>query len=176
MSEIPVLQTGRLTLREHREGDLDDYLALWSDENVVRFISGEPLDRHESWRRMLRARGMWALLGCGFWIVEDRATGRLIGEAGVMDAKRSIEPSLDGTLEAGWTLLPSMQGRGLAREAMEAVLAWADRNHPATPQSCIISEGNTASARLAERLDFRESGRGDYKGSSVTHYRRAPRA
>ena len=174
MSGIPVLTTDRLTLREHRTDDMGAYLTLWSNDEVVKFISGKPLDRQECWARILRFRGMWAMIGCGFWIVEERQSGKLIGEAGVMDMKRTIQPSLDGTLEAGWAFLPAAQGRGLAGEAMRAVLAWADRNHPAMPQSCIIADGNVPSIRLAERLAFRESGRGDYNGSPLIHYRRLP--
>ena len=102
MSGAPVLVTERVILRAHRVSDFDSYRELWSNETVVRFIGGRPLDRQESWTRLLRAAGMWSLIGCGFWIVEERETGRLIGEAGVMYAKRTIEPTLDGTLEAGW--------------------------------------------------------------------------
>ena len=172
MSDVPVLRTERLVLREHRPDDLDAYMALWADEDVVRFISGKPLDRQDCWGRIMRFRGMWTLLGFGFWIIEDRVSGLLIGEAGLMDAKRTIEPPLDDTIETGWALLPSMQGRGLAREAMQAALEWADRNQPGIPQSCIISDENTPSILLARRLGFRESARSDFHGSKVIQFRR----
>lgn len=172
MSDVPLLRTERLLLREHRPDDLQTYTALWGDADVVRYIGGKALDRQECWQRILRFRGMWAALGFGFWIIEDGASGKLIGECGVMDAKRAIEPSLDGTLEAGWALVPSAHGRGFAREAMEAVLAWVDTRGPALPQSCIIAEGNTASMRLAGLLGFHESGRGDHHGTLLVHYRR----
>ena len=46
-----------------------------------------------------------------------------IGEAGFHELKRNIEPSLEGTLEAGWSLLPVAHGKGSAsgvqREAVE---------------------------------------------------------
>jgi RimJ/RimL family protein N-acetyltransferase len=174
MSEIPVLRTERLILREHRASDFDAYAALWSNEDVIRYIRGRPLDRQESWGRILRSRGMWALLGFGFWVVEERATGQLVGEAGLMDIQRSIEPSLAGTLEAGWAFLPSAQGRGLAGETMRAVLDWGDSHYPATPQSCIVAEANGRSRKFAKKLGFRESGRGDYAGALVVHFRREP--
>lgn len=174
MTGIPVIETERLILREHRADDLDAYTALWSDADVVRYIGGQPLDRQECWARILRFRGMWEVIGLGFWIIEERQTGRLIGEAGVMDKKRLIEPPLDGTIEAGWAFLPSAQGRGLATETMRAVLDWADRSYPTMPQSCIISEGNTPSMRLATRLGFRENARSGYNGKTVVHYRRMP--
>ncbi|MEO3997495.1 GNAT family N-acetyltransferase [Mesorhizobium sp. CAU 1732] len=171
-SRIPVLETERLILREHRTEDLADYTCLWSQDDVVRFISGKPLDRQDCWGRIMRFRGMWEIIGYGFWIIEDRQTGRLIGEAGLMDVKRVIEPSLDGTSEAGWALLPSAQGKGLAGEAMRAALDWADRNHYETPQSCVIDARNTASMRLASRLGFRETARGNFRDAALVHYRR----
>ncbi len=172
MAAIPVIEGERVRLREHRPEDLDDYTALWSDEAVVRYITGKPLSRHDCWGRILRFRGMWTLLGLGFWIVEDRRTGALIGEAGIMDMRREIEPSLDGTLEAGWAFLPVAQGQGLATETMGLVLNWADNHHPATPLSCIIVPENEASLRLAARLGFRQSGSGTHRGDALLHFRR----
>jgi RimJ/RimL family protein N-acetyltransferase len=172
MQAIPVIEGARVRLREHRAEDLDDYTALWSDEAVVRHIGGRPLGRHDCWGRILRFRGMWTLLGFGFWIVEDRRTGDLIGEAGTMDIRREIEPSLDGTLEAGWVLLPEFHGQGMAGEAMRLVLEWADRHHPWQELSCIIAEGNRSSLRLAEKLGFGRSGSGDFQGSMLIHFRR----
>lgn len=175
MSGIPVLEGERLRLREHRAEDLDDYTALWSDHDVVRYIGGRPLVRSECWARILRFRGMWALLGIGFWIIEDRHSGRLIGEAGIMDLRREIEPSLEGSLEAGWVLLPEFHGQGLATEAMTLVLDWSDRHHPSIPLSCIIDHGNEQSLRLAAKFGFAQSGGGDYQGSQLVHFRRKPR-
>lgn len=173
MSTVPVLQTERLILREHRPEDLDAYLDLWTQDDVVRFISGRPLTRSECWGRILRSRGLWAVLGAGFWTLTDRESGRLVGEAGLMDIKRAIEPPLDGTLEAGWALHPSVQGKGLAREAMTAILDWADQHHTGVPLSCIISEGNKPSVQLATRLGFQETARGSLQDSTVIHFRRA---
>lgn len=176
MTEIPVLEGDRIRLREHRPGDLDDYAVLWSDETVVRNIGGRPLGRSDCWNRILRFHGMWALLGLGFWIIEDRQSGLLAGEAGIMDLRRDIEPSLDGSYEAGWALMPAFHGQGLASEAMRLVLDWADRHHPSTPLSCIIAEENQPSLRLAAKLDFTQSGSGEYQGNRFFHFRRAARA
>lgn len=174
MTEIPVLEGGRIRLRAHRPDDLDAYAALWSDETVVRYIGGKALTREECWTRILRFRGMWSMLGFGFWVIENREDGRLIGEAGLMDMKREIEPPLDGTLEAGWVLLPGSHGRGLAQEAMRNVLGWADLRFPSATLSCIIARENVASLRLAVKLGFSESGHGVFRGAELVHFRRRP--
>lgn len=172
MSEVPVLRTPRLVLREHRPEDLPAYAALWADPVVVRFIGGMPLDTEACWGRILRYRGMWAALGFGFWVIEHE--GRLIGEAGVQDVHRPIEPSLAGTLECGWALAPAWHGKGLAREAVAAVLGWADTNRPEMVQSAIIAPENAPSIALAGKLGFVETARSTYHGADLLQFRRRP--
>lgn len=172
MSDVPVLRTERLVLREHRPDDLPAYAALWADADVVRFIGGRPLDAEACWNRILRYRGMWAALGFGFWAIEHG--GRLVGEAGVQDVHRSIDPPLAGTLECGWAIVPALHGKGIAREAVTAALGWADATHPATPQSAIIAPENEASIALATKLGFFETGRCTYHGAELLQFRRRP--
>ena len=172
-ADTPVLETQRLVLRGHRADDLDAYAAMWADESVVRHIGGVPLSREQSWVRILQYRGMWALLGLGFWVIEERAAGRLVGEAGVQDMRRDIRPGLAGSLECGWGLVPAAQGRGLAEEAMRAVLGWAERERPGMPLACIVGTGNEPSLRLAGKLGFAEAGHADYRGKEVAVMRRA---
>jgi RimJ/RimL family protein N-acetyltransferase len=154
MTEAPALQTPRLILRPHR---LDDYAAcrrLWGDSDVVRHVGGVPQDAQAVWFRLLRYAGMWALLGYGMWVVEDRASGAFLGEAGLLSAERGL-PELEGVPEAGWVLGRGSWGSGIATEAMEAVLAWADAHVAAPSIRCIIDPDNTASIRVADKLGFR---------------------
>jgi hypothetical protein len=53
-----------------------------------------------------------------------------------------LTPSLDGTLEAGWTLVPETHGKGFASETLAAMLVWADDNFPDRPVTCIIDPDN----------------------------------
>ncbi|WEX09443.1 GNAT family N-acetyltransferase [Chelativorans sp. AA-79] len=163
MSGVPVLETERLVLREHRPEDLDAYHALWGDPHVIRFISRAALTREQAWDAIIRHRGMWAVLGFGFWVIEDRQTGKLVGEAGVQERCRDIQPSIEGTLEAGWILRPEVQGRGMAREAMERVIGWAGAAFPGVAFTCIIDPENAPSLKLAERLGFGPVARTSYK-------------
>ncbi len=149
----PMLHTSRLTLRPHRADDLADCLALWSDPRVVRHIGGTPQDRQAVWFRLLRYAGMWSLLGYGMWLVEDRESGALLGEAGLLNAERGIA-ALDGVPEAGWVLGPSAWGRGVATEAMTAVMQWAADALSGQSIRCIIESGNDASVKVAIKIGF----------------------
>lgn len=167
MTDIPVLETGRLILRGFQPGDLDAMTAMWALPDVVRYIGGVPLTREQSWARLLRHIGMWHVMGFGFWVVTDKATGRLIGEAGFHEMRREMSPSIENTLEAGWGLLPEMHGQGYASEALEAMAAWAAQNYPGMPITCIIDPENIASLTLAARHGFEETARAVYQGCEV---------
>nr|WP_210273346.1 GNAT family N-acetyltransferase [Rhizobium leguminosarum] len=156
-----------MTLRPHRLDDFEAHAALWADEDVVRFITGMPSTREQSWSRMLRIAGMWHHMGFGFLAIEEKASGRFIGEAGFMESRREMEPSIEGTMELGWALRPSVHGRGYATEALTALIGWGQTHFPGKPMSCIISPENQASLRVAAKLGFREITRTQYNGEVI---------
>lgn len=162
--DVPVLTTERLTLRRHRAADLADCAAMWADPEVVRHISGRPFSIEESWGRLLRYVGHWALVGYGYWVVEDRPSGRFLGEVGFADFRREIEPALDGVPELGWVLARHAHGRGYATEAVRAALAWGDATLAAPRTACIIAPEHRASIRVAEKCGFRLLQATSYKG------------
>ncbi|MCF3639512.1 GNAT family N-acetyltransferase [Rhizobium sp. TRM95111] len=164
---VPTLETRRLILRSHRIEDFDSYAALWADEGVVRHIGSTPANREEAWARMLRMGGLWHHMGFGFLTLIERETGTLIGEAGFLDLHRDMQPSTEGTLEAGWIVAPAWQRRGYAFEAVSALIEWAGPRFPCRPMTCIIDPDNEPSLRLAFRLGFAEKTRTAYQGSEV---------
>jgi len=170
--DAPVLTTERLTLRVHGLADFDDSAAMWADEGVTRHIGGKPSTREESWARLLRYGGLWPLLGYGYWVVRETATGRFVGETGFANFNRDLDPPFGDVPEAGWALSPWAQGRGFASEALHAVLAWGDRHFDGGRVVCIINEANSASLRLADKLGFREYARAINKGAPTILFER----
>lgn len=158
----PILETRRTRMRPHRPGDFDDVAAMWAEPEVVRYFSGRPSTRQESWGRLLRYIGHWHALPYGYWAVEDRQTGRFLGEVGFADFKRDITPSLDGAPEIGWVFATAAHGRGLASEAVAAALVWGDANLDSDRTVCIIDPVNTASIRVAKKNGYREVERTTY--------------
>jgi RimJ/RimL family protein N-acetyltransferase len=152
---IPTLETLRLRLRGHRASDHADAAAMWADPAVVRHIGGRPFTSQETWFKILRYVGHWELLGFGYWAVEDKASGRFVGDVGLADFKRELDPPLEGTPEMGWVLAPWAHGRGYATEAVAAALAWADTTLAARRTVCLIDPPNSASLRVAEKSGYR---------------------
>ena len=155
MMPVPEIEPGRLRLRGHRLDDFDASFAMYSDPVVTRFIGGKLSTRQQAWSRLLNYVGHWALLGFGYWVVEEKSTGDFVGEVGFADFKREIEPPID-VAESGWVLAPQMHGKGYATEALRAMLAWGDGHLPSRRTVCLIAPENAPSIRVAEKCGYRE--------------------
>lgn len=162
---IPVVETERLRLRGHALGDFSACASMWGDPIVTRHIGGKPFSAQNVWSKLLRYVGHWTLLDFGYWVVEERATNRFVGEVGFADFKRDLNPSFDGTPEIGWALAPCAQKKGYATEAVQAALGWADRRWPGGRTVCLIDPDNVSSLRVAAKCGYREYARTKYLDS-----------
>lgn len=153
----PDILTARTRMRAHRISDFDAMVAMWRDDIVTRYILGRPSTASETWSRLLRYIGHWNALGFGYWAIEDRDTGRFIGEVGFAEYKRDVEPPLGDAPEAGWVLVPDVHGKGIATEVMTAALDWADQNFHDPETVCIFDPDHQGSMRVAAKLGYRPS-------------------
>jgi RimJ/RimL family protein N-acetyltransferase len=145
---------------------------MWGDEETTRHIGGRPSTPEESWSRLLRTAGHWALLNYGFWALRHRESGRFVGEFGFKQFRRSLDPALETLPEAGWVLAPWARGQGFASEATAAILAWADAEAGWTETLCMIDPGNAASLRIATSRGYIEHSRAIYHDKPVILLRR----
>lgn len=168
---VPVLETERLRLRGHEFRDFEGSAAMWGDERTTRFIGGKASTREESWRRFSTFPGHWHLMGFGYWLIEEKATGAYVGDGGFGAFQRGIPPPFDAP-EQGWAISASMYGNGYATEAARAMLAWAEPHFGRTDFVCMIDPDNASSHRVAAKLGYREYERVDYKGAPIVLLRR----
>lgn len=167
LSLAPVIETERLRLRGRTLDDFAFFADMWADPDVTRYIDGEPRSEEGTWTKFLRMIGHWAALGCGYWVVEEKATGSLIGEAGFGQFKRVTKPSLKETPEMGWAFASSAHGKGYATEAVNAAAIWGDEFFKGARTCCIIGNGNAPSVRVAEKAGFKPAGTAAYHGEDV---------
>ena len=174
-SSVPVIHTEHLTLRGHRLEDYEDCCAMWGDPIVTRHIGGKPSTRQQTWSRILTYGGHWGMLGFGYWVIEETATGRFVGEVGFADFKRAIAPAMQGAPELGYALTPAFHGKGYATEAIQAAIAWADEHLGALRSVCLIDPENAASIRVAEKSGYSVFDRSTYNGSPTLFLERIVR-
>jgi RimJ/RimL family protein N-acetyltransferase len=146
------LETDRLILREMMPADLDDVAAILIDEEVTRvWTTRFTRDDCAAWINRQRAR--YENDDCGYWLCVDRATGDVVGQAGVLllTIDGRTEPSL------GWITGAAHRGRGYATEAARASLGWALDHTDAPRVLAPIRPINAPSIRVAERLGMRHA-------------------
>jgi RimJ/RimL family protein N-acetyltransferase len=168
----PTLETERLILRALSVADYEALHANWSDPIIVKYLSGIPSTREESWNRLMRYFGYWPALGYGFWAVVEKSSAQYIGEMGIAEFKRGLIPPLDGRPELGWVLTPGAHGKGYATEALKTITAWADQNLAAEFTCCITDPENTASNNVARKLGFIEIAKTTYHGEPTLVFER----
>ena len=153
MTTIPTLTTERLVLRGYREDDVPALAAIHGDPQVMRFLgaTGEPKSSlADAWDHIATHLGHWALKGCGKWAAVEKSSGLLVGRIGYFDA-----PYEWPGLELGWTLSPTVWGKGYATEGARAALNWGFETLATNEIISAIRPGNDPSIRVAERLGER---------------------
>ncbi len=150
--DMPTLRTRSLILRATTMADWAAYAAMWADPRVTAHIGGAPRPRDVAWTKFGQSVAMWTLFGYGMWTVVDGNEARFLGLCGFARYERDIL-ELEGFPEAGWAFAPQSWGRGVASEAVGAIVAWADANDIAETR-CMIDDANHASVRVATRNGY----------------------
>jgi RimJ/RimL family protein N-acetyltransferase len=154
---VPHLETERLRLREYRRDDFD----LFAAHCITHF---PPADRNTAWRVFSSHAGLWLLHGAGWWAVEERETGRLVGNVGAFFREESA------VMELGWNTYSAYRGRGYANEAAAAALHYAFEIRHESKVRALIASGNESSIRVAQRLGLTYEAETEVYGQPVGRY------
>jgi ribosomal-protein-alanine N-acetyltransferase len=149
---VIVLETERLILRRLEMGDLDDLARLYADPEVRRHIPEGVLNREQTQEEL-----EWFLNGhperseLGLWGTIHRATGAFIGRCGLLPW------DIDGVaeVEVAYLIDPEYQGQGFATEAAAGVRDHAFGALGLRRLICLITPGNEASVKVAEKIGMR---------------------
>ncbi|HEY7939861.1 MAG TPA: GNAT family protein [Acidimicrobiales bacterium] len=154
---MTALVTGRLVLRPFEAGDLPAFVAYRSDPEVARYQGWDsPFSMIDAERFLEEQRGV-GFAQPGTWLqlaVVDRGTGLVHGDCAVHGA---ADPP--ATAEVGVTLARGSQGRGIATEALTAVLDALFAAHGMHRVVAQVDDRNVPVQRLLDRLGFRREGR-----------------
>jgi [ribosomal protein S5]-alanine N-acetyltransferase len=117
--------------------------AKWLMELRLAKLRGDPA--LEPW--LLRAIGL-------------RETRTMVGYIGfhTLPGADYLKPYAPDGVEFGYTIFPAYRQMGFAREASEALMQWATREHGVKRFVLSISPANEPSLRLARKFGFRKVG------------------
>ena len=159
------LLTDRLRLRPFTADDLESVHAMWAHPEVGPWVGGRHTELQESIDELGAHLAHQARHGFGFWAVEERASGALVGEVGLQ-----LFEGRGPDVETGWCLVRQAWGRGYA---LEAAAAWLDAGFSELRLDHIIAvvlPGNTRSRGVCERLGMREAGLREAYGAEHVEY------
>lgn len=146
------LVTERLILRRSLPADAETISGYRSDPDVHRQQGWERTDP-EGVRADIEEMGRRRPGEPGGWVqfsVLERGGGALVGDVGISPADG--EP---GVLKLGYTIVPAVQGRGYATEAIAALVDYAFETLGADLVRAYASADNLPSIRVAEKVGLR---------------------
>jgi RimJ/RimL family protein N-acetyltransferase len=165
---MELLRTKRIVLRAWDEADLSAFFDIYSRDEVTRRLGAHPrvpVADLEDARRRLKG---WCDFHAGFeapfglWAIvpldETGATASPVGTALLLQLSDADGPTEE--VEIGWHLHPDFQGRGLATEAAEALLADLPPDAPSRVLA-LTDLDNIPSQAVATRLGMVDQGQTD---------------
>jgi len=151
---LPVLRGAWVHLRKPRTADAPDVLRVFGDPDNVRYWSHGPMtDLAEAERYVASIHDGWRDRSLFQWAVTLPPDDTLVGTvtlAGWMPDHRRAE--------IGFILRRDLHGQGLARDAVDAVLAFADGPMGLHRVEADVDPDNAASLALLARLGFEQEG------------------
>ena len=157
---MQILSTERLSLREFTPLDAPFLLRLVNEPGWIRNINDpgvRTVDDALVWAegRLFKA---YRELGHGFWAVQRREDGVLVGMCGLFKRDALPEPDI------GYALLAEHEGQGYAIEAARGCVAHARNALGWTTLMAITALDNPGSVALLGKLGFVEQGQRQLEG------------
>jgi RimJ/RimL family protein N-acetyltransferase len=155
-----VAETVRLVIRPWRTEEAPRLLDILSRVEVAKWLDdGEPKlmqDLAEAEERIASYRKWSSRAPLGFWAIELRATGQVVGSVLILE----VPNAENDEVQIGWHLHPDSWGQGYASEAASAVLAYGLAH--GLPQILALTHlTNAPSQNLARRIGMDSLGRTD---------------
>ena len=142
----PALATARLALRRLRRDDAAALFRTVGDRDVMRYWApGPDATLDASAQRIVEIEQHWARHGFGDWGVVERATGALVGFAGLHHLTGMPE------VNVGYAFEQSRWGQGYGTEVCRALIAHGLEQLALAEVVAVIAPENHASIRVAEK-------------------------
>ena len=156
-----ITETKRCYIREIRESDVAAETELYNSSHMTDFI--DPPEEYDKEVLLFReyADKVYKKYGYGMWGIFDKASGQLIGEAGLepcFDVDRARYPYNwmfeRNCAELGFFIAEHLWGKGYCTEACTEILTYCREHFGITRVFARAEDSNTASVRVLSKLGF----------------------
>ena len=143
-----IMETERTRIRELSMEDMEILFHLYEGEGITDYI--EPLFPREEEIQYQRdyIEKVYGFYEYGMWLVEERATGEIIGRAGL----ESRDPEHPEDVELGYVIRRDRQRQGYATEVCAAIMEYAREQLGSASVSARVNPENLPSVKVVERL------------------------
>lgn len=114
------METPRLLLRRWQQSDVDDFIKMNADPQVMRYFPA-PYSSERTQQFYAAIQEEFAECGYGLYAVQEKSSGAFIGFTGFHRA--AFNASFCPCVEIGWRLASAYWNRGYATEGAKACLA-----------------------------------------------------
>lgn len=143
----PTIRTARLILQPYTHADVDDFVRLFADEGVSRYMGDGTPTEEESRSLFYRVfTDVYDRSLFDVWSV--RLNGRMVGHAEIKDTT-----DIDG-YEIIYALARAAWGRGLGTELAEALVGYGFESLGLSEVFATVAAENAASLRVLEKVGF----------------------
>ena len=162
-----MLTTPRLLLRNWKEEDIDSFIAMNGDIDVMRYFPSI-LMPEQTKALYQRIQLHFQQNGFGLYVVEEKATGAFVGFTGLMTP--SFTAFFTPCIEIGWRLRKQFWGKGYATEAASECLKEAFSKLELTKIYSFTSIHNKASEKVMQKLGMEKEGTFPHPNIPIHHY------
>ena len=146
-----ILETERCYLRETIVEDVEEFFRIYADKRIVEYTEDlYPTIEEEIEYTKEYITNAYHFYEFGVWTIIEKASGRIIGRAGL-----SVRDGFDDP-ELGYVLDTAYQGRGIALEVCSAILDYAKEYLGAEKINALVHRENSPSLRLLDKLGFQK--------------------
>ncbi len=145
-----MLETSRLYFRKFDPRDLEPMARIFSDPDVMKYLGGKTRSLEQTcdyivWVIMKD----WIEHGFGWWALEHKETGKLMGYCGL----RHIDGAPE--VDVGYCLAREYWGQGFATEAVRVSLRYGFEALKLDRIFGVVAPENTASRRVLEKVGMK---------------------
>lgn len=175
---LPEIETARTTLVAATERDVDALWSLFRDPVVRRFLWDDVEIERAQAAEVVTASAAQNEAGRGLWLIRARDDDRMLGCVALVavGAAAEFEPRMAGGVEVLVALAPAEQHRGVATEALRAVIDHGFGALGLGELFAAVDVPNEASHRAMLRAGFAVLGECDGPKYRLRTYRMAPPA